>query len=1038
MNIEGDRWHGRAVGVLAVTLLGVALVALSRLAMAADVAHPLSFPLASGVFLQLLALVFLLRNADEHAFWTSLPVVAIGTAGVAGYLFAFNGFDAQLARFGFRLTEFIHVHMSAGLALLLGGSATAIAARRTRHGFGTEVLLTSGLVTLLLIPGLFLWQYTVPSFLGGSALSHLLPVAEAFLLLVVAILQLLVGAIFRREGFDLRHRFLPVFAFAMLFAASLHLWLVLVAEEQASVRRQTEATAERLHSSLEEHMHVRLEALHRIADRLERDGFSNRELWMRDAQAYLDDFSSLSAIGWVTPDGRIKWAVNREARKYLEGELYAIDDARRRLLETARTTNRDTLTPPTQLRSGGFGQLIAIPMNEGDEFRGSLVVGLRFSDLLLQQVNNVAPNFAVTISVDGTEIFSRIHDSKRHPMSIMAGHEVAVERLDWHIVLWPEESFFDRNFLWLPGLLLVLGIISAMLFAFSLYQLEMQRRRTVSLHRSEERYRVVAEQTGAVVYDYDINSGHVEWAGAIPEVFGTRQEIFAAVDIAGWERRLHPEDAERALAALAHAQETLSRFQCEYRFRREDGRYVRILDRGVFIPGPDGAAVRLLGKMSDETARYDFEQQLRYLAHFDQQTGLRNRVWFMEEAVGHVESHEDPDRSVWFVFLDVDRFRAVNETLGHVVGDLLLEAVARRVETMLQGRGALARIGGDEFGVCLDEMAFDRAAVQAFCEELMEAFGNPFEIASHSLFVTLSVGVACFPGDGEDAQAAIRAAETAMFRAKQRGRNTWAFYEAAMSAGARENLEIANALRRALERQEFHLVFQPRFNLVSGRITGMEALLRWESPELGPVSPVTFIPVAEETGLIGPIGWFVVEAAVQAARNLGERLMKDRRIAINVSARQLVYGEFVNELVTRVTAAGASPNWFEVELTESLVMEDPERARDLFVQLHDAGFTISIDDFGTGYSSLSYLKNFPVDHLKIDRTFVMGLPESSDDASIVKTIISMGNGLGLKLIAEGIETEAQSAFLREAGCQEAQGYLFARPMRLEQLLALLD
>ncbi|MBW3568491.1 MAG: hypothetical protein KY410_11150, partial [Proteobacteria bacterium] len=401
MSSEVDRWRGPAVGVLAVTMLGIVLVAASRLVMV-DVVHPLSIPQATAVFLQLLALVFLLRGADEYAFWISLPVIAFGIAGVAGYLFAFNGFDAQLARFGFLLTEFIHVHMSAALALLLSGSGTAIAARRSRHGFGAEVLLTSGLTALLLIPGLFIWQYMIPSFLDGSVLSHSLLVMETVLLLIVANLQLLVGVIFRHEGFDLRHRFLPVFTFAMLFAASLHLWLVLVAEEQGSVRRQTEATAERLHSSLEEHMRVRLAALHRMANRLMRDGFSDRNSWVRDARAYLDDFSSLSAIGWVTPDGRIKWAINREAREYLEGEPYAIDDVRHRLLETVRTTNRDALTPPTQLRSGGFGQLIAIPMNEGAEFRGSLVVGLRFSDLLLQQVNNVAPDFAVTISVDGT------------------------------------------------------------------------------------------------------------------------------------------------------------------------------------------------------------------------------------------------------------------------------------------------------------------------------------------------------------------------------------------------------------------------------------------------------------------------------------------------------------------------------------------------------------------------------------------------------------------------------------------------------------
>jgi len=1039
MGTDRNGLSGLAAGLLAACMLGVvALVVISRFTDAGNDSHFLSLPLAGGVFLQLLALFFLLRGSDEPAFFIAILAGAIGMAGVAGYLLAFNGLHAGLARYGFQLTGLIHVHMNSALALLLCGGCVAVAARRSRHGFGAEVLVAGGLIALLLIPGLFFWQRSIPIPSGSHGPSHLLLATEALLLLIAAILQLFVTPLISREGFDLRHRFLPVFAFAVLLTASLQLWLALITEEQHSIRWQTEATAERLRSSLEAHMQVRMEALQRMADRLLRSEFSDRAAWARDARAYLDDFESISAIGWVTPADRVAWAINRTQDNYLEGEDYAVDPARRELLRVVRATHRHAFTPPTQLRSGGHGQLVAIPLVDESGYRGSLIVGLRFSDLFRLQIGNVAPDFAVTVQAGGQQIYSDIRDSRLHPLAAAATHKEVFENLDWDITLWPESRFFDRNFLWLPGFMLMLGIAASMFFAFALYQLEMQRRHSASLRKSEERYRLATEQTGAIVYDYHVPSGHIEWAGAIRELAGDTPEQFAAVDIHGWERRLHPEDAPRIRKALLNAELSVSRFSCEYRFQRNDGKYAYVEDRGVFLPDAGGKAERMIGKMSDMTERREFVQQLRYLAHFDPQTGLHNRVWFMEDAVQHVESKERQDQPAWFLFLDVDRFRAVNETLGHVVGDLLLEAIARRVESVVKGRGALARLGGDEFGLRLDSPGFDQPAMQAFCEELMETFGRPFEVATHSLFVTLSVGVANFPFNGADAQQVIRAAETAMFRAKQRGRNTWAFYETSMSAGARENLEIANALRRAVERQEFHLVFQPRVNLLSGRITGMEALLRWESPELGIVSPVTFIPVAEETGLIGPIGWFVVDAAVQAAKNIGAALMSGRRIAINVSARQLVYGEFVRELVGRVETAGASPHWFEIELTESLVMEDPERARNLFLQLHDAGFTISIDDFGTGYSSLSYLKNFPVDHLKIDRSFVMGLPGSADDAAIVTTIISMGKGLGLKLIAEGIETEAQSEFLREAGCQEAQGFLFARPMRLEHLLVLLD
>lgn len=988
--------------------------------------------LAAGISLNLL-------GRSRPAAWLALFSMAAGLIVLIAYLLLFNGLLEAPVYWGLYFLELTSLHLSAGIALLALGTAVFAVALQRRHEFVAEIIVVSTLLVFVMVSLVWATQRQDFVSLGASKFVPSLTSVEVGLLFALTGLLLLQGLAIPLDGFDIRYRFLPALAFAFLFAAILHLWLALVINDQLDMRHQTRAALDRLSAGLAIHMRERVEAIERMARRMETEGDRiTRAHWQRDVEQYLNDFESVSTIAWVSEDRIVEWILSEGRLNYREGDRYAGDPMRDSMLSHALQTRATAFSEPLALDSGAYGQVLAVPLFSEGNFKGWLVSGVRYDALFEQQVGLVAPEFAVQIESHQTPIYVRATDSAPHPLAHPVHKEVRLANLTWQVRVWPMRTFFARFVTWLPGFLLTLGIVAAMLFAFSLFQLERQRRRTDTLHESEERFRLVAEQTGQVVYDYHIGSGRIRWAGAIKDVLLVEPDKLAAIDIDAWESLLHPDDRQSVIRELEWAAAHLDSFQSEYRFRRGDDTYIRVEGRGVFLPGPDGRAARLLGVISDVTERHEFESQLRYLAHFDQQTGLRNRVWFMEDSVLEAEAALESNSAFWLVFMDIDRFKSINATLGHTVGDLLLEVVARRLEAFVDDRGALARLGGDEFAVSVQGQHFDREAMFAFCDSLMQEFASPLYVSGHSLFVTLSAGIACFPKDGKNAHAVIRSAETAMFRAKQRGKNTYAFYEASMSAGAHENLELANALRSALENKEFHLVFQPRYGLKSGRITGMEALLRWESGLRGSVPPALFIPIAEETGLIGPIGWYVVDAAAAAARQLGSSRMLGRRVAINVSARQLADADFVPELIRRVHAAGAMPRWFEIELTESLIMEDPQYTSELLDLLHEAGFTISIDDFGTGYSSLSYLKNFAVDNLKIDRSFVMGLPGSQDEAAIVRTIIGMGNELGLRLIAEGIETEAQSEFLRDAGCQEAQGYFFAHPMSLEKLTTLLD
>lgn len=421
------------------------------------------------------------------------------------------------------------------------------------------------------------------------------------------------------------------------------------------------------------------------------------------------------------------------------------------------------------------------------------------------------------------------------------------------------------------------------------------------------------------------------------------------------------------------------------------------------------------------------EQRLRHLAAHDALTGLTNRSFFIAHLESAIERARDESRELALFFLDLDRFKSVNDTAGHACGDTLLQSAAARLTDCIGPGDVIARLGGDEF-VILIEQRVEGKRIALLAERLLQTMREPFDTVNGRYYLGVSVGVALYPHDGISGSDLLRSADAAMYRAKQNGRNRAQFYTAELNARLQRRYLLENALRDALENNELQLVYQPKYDLASHRIVGAEALLRWNSAKLGAISPVEFIPVAEETGLIVPIGEWVLRRACEQAVTWYEALGYDFRMAVNLSARQFQAGDVVPMIEQTLAETGLPPTALEVEITESLLMGGADEVRPMFDALTAQGIRISIDDFGTGYSSLSYLQRFPISNVKIDRSFITGIPGDPDSVALTEAIVAMARALGMTVTAEGVEDADQVEFLAKAGCQEIQGYYIGKPV----------
>ena len=445
------------------------------------------------------------------------------------------------------------------------------------------------------------------------------------------------------------------------------------------------------------------------------------------------------------------------------------------------------------------------------------------------------------------------------------------------------------------------------------------------------------------------------------------------------------------------------------------------------IENVSGVVTHFIAVQTDITALRSYQAQLAHTAHYDALTGLANRALLrdrLEIALQFAARRKEP---VWILYLGLDRFRIINETMGHDVGDAVLKALAARVNACAAITDTVSRFGDDEFVLVLEESGQEKALIQII-DTIMATVSQPITLGEEKFFVGCGIGIAVYPADGGDVETLIKHADSAMHVARNRGPGRYHFYTSQMNQRVLDRTRLEADMRTGIEQQQFILHYQPQVDLRSGKIIGMEALIRWQHPERGLISPVAFIGLAEETGLIVPIGAWVIRTACAQMKAWQDQGFADLRISVNISARQFSDERLTTYIASVLEATGLAAEFFQLELTESLVMTDVERGIGILRELKALGVSLAVDDFGTGYSSLSYLKRLPIDILKIDRSFVSDITESPDDAVIVKSIVSLAHSLRLRVVAEGVETAEQLEFLQVNDCDEIQGYHFSRPV----------
>jgi diguanylate cyclase (GGDEF)-like protein/PAS domain S-box-containing protein len=553
-----------------------------------------------------------------------------------------------------------------------------------------------------------------------------------------------------------------------------------------------------------------------------------------------------------------------------------------------------------------------------------------------------------------------------------------------------------------------------------------------------EMYSLIAKSSNDGIWDWDLKSNKVLYDERWKALLGyPPEERFETID--DWFNRIHPDDLEMFHTEIeANLMGESLVFKNEHRLQHRDGSYRWVLSRGLTAKNEAGAIYRLAGSIIDITDSKGAEQQLLHNAFHDVLTGLPNRALFMDRLKRSLNRTKyRPDYLFAALFLDLDRFKVINDSLGHQVGDELLIAIARRLEKCMRPGDMIARLGGDEFAVIIDNLKFPEDALQA-AERLHQEMSIPYLLSGREVYASASIGVALSQAHHETAQDFLRAADTAMYHAKSRGRGCVELFDTEMHARALGQLQIETDLRRALQREEFRIFYQPIVSTDMRQVRGFEALVRWEHPEQGLLSPVRFMQVAEETGLVIPIDqWVLREACAQLREWQQEFPMNPLlSISVNLSGKQFAHPDLCDKVSRILDETGVIPLSVKLEITESSLVENPDAAAQILRQLKELGVRISLDDFGTGYSSLSYLHRFPIDVLKIDRSFVNRMSVSKN-SEIVRTIITLAINLGMEVIAEGVETEEQVAQLASMRCDYVQGYLFSQPMPAQAVHELL-
>lgn len=561
------------------------------------------------------------------------------------------------------------------------------------------------------------------------------------------------------------------------------------------------------------------------------------------------------------------------------------------------------------------------------------------------------------------------------------------------------------------------------------------------LHESEDRYALACQGANDGIWDWDIAADKIYYSSRWKSMLGygdTDQHIDNQPS--SWFERVHPADRDELNVRLTrHLNGQSTHFRHEYRISHKDGHYLWVVNRAMAVWDDDGNPTRLVGSQTDITDRKQAERQILHEAYHDELTGLPNWSSFLELLEHAAEKAEDDSAYVYAVlFLDLDRFKVINDSLGHSIGDKMIVTVANMLRSLEREHMKVARLGGDEFTILVTNIE-DRNAIEQYADEIRMTLAQPMDLDGYEVQTTVSIGIAFSSAHRELPEHILRDADTAMYQAKKKGKDCYEVFHDAMHDDAVIRLEMESHLRNAIERNELEIYYQPIVSLNTGRLSGFEALLRWNHPEMGLIMPDRFIPIAEETGLIIPIGEWVLRNSCKQVQLWLQDVPEAGTLAIsvNISSLQFSQKDFAARIINILQESGLQGHHLRLEITETALIRNAELAMNIFQQLHKAGILLYLDDFGTGYSSLSYLVHFPLDGLKIDRSFVQALDSTNERPEIVSAIIDLANKLEIDVVAEGVEEVTQSDRLHQLNCEHAQGYYFSRPIPVMQATDLL-
>lgn len=694
------------------------------------------------------------------------------------------------------------------------------------------------------------------------------------------------------------------------------------------------------------------------------------------------------------------------------------------MFQTAESDQSQLFASPTNLVLSQVNQVLVL----GDEtaFPEELVVGLgrqgfhltrtasarQLVQLVFDQTFDLVLLSLVATEYDGFQVLAQLRarcDQSTLPILVITSQE--------------QSDQIVKAFQWGANDYLIQPVDFDVLLTKVRTQISLKRAQA-ALRDAEERYAIAARGANDGLWDWNLQNGDVYYSPRWLEMLGlTSASVTNRPE--QWFSRVHAEDRHRVRGELdAHCRGETDHFEVELRMLHEDGGFRWMLCRGLAVRDGEGRAIRIAGSLTDIT-----EGKVA-----DALTGLPNRLLFMDRLRRAINRYATDKKQIFAVlYLDIDNFKVVNDSLGHGSGDELLIAVAQRIENCVRSSEALvARLGGDEFAVLLEGIRdVDEAITTA--ERAIEMSAKPFSFNGRDIFASISVGIAIGRDESVNADDLLREADTAMYQAKSSGRNRYQTFDPNMLEQVTKRLEVESDLRRALDRGELQLYYQPIVSLETGRISAFEALVRWMHPTYGLVSPDQFIGIAEETGLIVQLGTWVLREACRQLAEWQKRGDPDLTVSVNVSSRQLSSQEFVKIVENAISKYGIRAQTLKLEITESTIMENPEAGTQILRELRALGVRVGIDDFGTGYSSLSSLHHLPLDVLKVDRSFVMKMDESPEHLAIVRTIMALAESLNLSVIAEGIETDGQRDQLGEMGCQYGQGYFFSHPVGGEQV-----